>query len=63
MKLILRVLGDVGFNTNWKDLPNPFNSIPSKGDHLVFKGKSYIIMYLEYDYDGEGTIYLVCKEN
>ena len=60
MKLVLRVIGK---DSGWFDLPNPFNSIPSKGDHIVYNGQSYLVSYLEYDYDGEGTVYICCLNN
>jgi hypothetical protein len=52
MKTVLRL------NGKFIDVKNPNNMIPRKDDNFVFKGQSYIVSYVEFDFD-DNTVYIV----
>lgn len=56
MKTVLRLIekGD----SEYFDIPNPYNMIPRKDDNFVFKGRSYVVSYVEFDFDDD-TVYIV----
>jgi len=57
---ILRVVGknSKGFHK----LYNVANFEPRKGDHIVWKKESYIVLYVEYDFD-DAIMYIVVENN
>jgi hypothetical protein len=60
MKTVLRIISrekDI-----YQDIDSPFNIVPRVNDHLVFKEESYMVEWVEFDYD-TGTVYIVCIEN
>jgi hypothetical protein len=59
---ILRVLGDNGTKGSYRKINNIANFEPRKNDHLVINKVSYIVSYVEYDFDDE-IMYIVAKEN
>ena len=52
MKTVLRL------NGKFVDIENPHNMIPRKDDNFVFEGQSYIVSYVEFDFD-DNTVYIV----
>ena len=56
MKTVLRLIGDG--NSRFVDVKNPHNMIPRKDDNFVFEGRSYIVSYVEFDFD-DNTVYIV----
>lgn len=51
---IIRILHgkDIGYHDISSRLP-----IPHKGDNIAFKSESYVVMYVEFDYDSS-TVYI-----
>lgn len=56
MITVLRILK--GEKQGYKDIKNPSNILPAKGDYLVYEGGSYTVLHLEFDYD-TNTVYIV----
>ena len=56
MKTVLRLISKGG--SNYIDIDNPLNFTPSKGDNFVYKKESYIVSYIEYDFD-DNTLYII----
>jgi hypothetical protein len=56
MKTVLRLISREG--DKFIDIPNPYNMIPRKDDNFVWKEKSYIVSWVEFDFD-ENTLYIV----
>lgn len=55
MKTVLRILKQ---GSEYIDIPNPYNMVPSKGDYVVYNKESYVVSYLEFDFD-DNTLYIV----
>lgn len=56
MKTTLKI---VTRNSNeYIDIPNPYNMIPRKGDNFVWKEQSYIVSYVEFDFD-TNTLFII----
>ena len=61
MKTVLRVISrDV--NDEYFDIPNPYNMTPRKDDHFVWKEESYMVSWVEFDFD-TNTLYIVSVKN
>lgn len=61
MKTILRVISrDV--NDKFIDIPNPYNMTPRKDDHFVWKEESYMVSWVEFDFD-TNTLYIITVTN
>lgn len=56
MKTVLRLIGKG--DSEFVDIKNPNNMIPRKDDNFVFKGQSYVVSYVEFDFDDD-TVYIV----
>lgn len=56
MKTTLRLISREG--SEFIDIPNPYNMTPRKDDHFVWKEKSYIVAWVEFDFD-TNTLYIV----
>jgi len=57
MKTVLRLLARKE-GSGFIEIPNPYNMIPRKDDYIVWDGKSYIVGYVEFDFDSD-TLYIV----
>lgn len=57
MKTVLRIVSR-DREGGYFDIPNPYNMIPIRGDHFVYKQESYIVSLIEVDYDTD-TVYIV----
>ena len=60
MKTKLRVISREG--SEYFDIPNPYNMIPRKDDHFVWKEESHIVSWVEFDFD-TNTLYIVSVTN
>jgi hypothetical protein len=61
MKTVLRVISrDV--NDEFIDIPNPYNMTPRKDDHFVWKEESYMVSWVEFDFN-TNTLYIVTVTN
>lgn len=60
MKTKLRVISREG--TEYFDIPNPYNMTPRKDDNFVWKEVSYIVSWVEFDFDSD-TLYIVTVTN
>ena len=56
MKTVLRIIDRKG--SEYIDIPNPYSMIPRKEDHYVWEAKSYIVSWVEFDFDNN-TLYIV----
>ncbi len=56
MKTKLRVISREG--SEYFDIPNPYNMIPRKDDNFVWKEVSYIVSWVEFDFDSN-TLYII----
>jgi hypothetical protein len=56
MKTVLRLISREG--DKFIDIPNPYNMTPRKDDNFVWKEESYIVSWVEFDFD-ENTLYIV----
>ena len=56
MKTKLRVISREG--TEYFDIPNPYNMTPRKDDNFVWKEVSYIVSWVELDFDSN-TLYII----
>ena len=56
MKTVLRLITRQG--SDYIDIQNTYNMIPRKDDNFVFKGHSYTVSYVEFDFD-DNTVYIV----
>jgi hypothetical protein len=56
MKTVLRVISREG--SKYFDIPNPYNMTPRKGDQLAWEKESYIVDWVEFDFD-TNTLYIV----
>ena len=56
MKTVLRKVGKEG--NEYIDIPNPYNMIPRKSDYLVWMEVSYIVSWVEFDFD-TNVLYIV----
>lgn len=56
MKTVLRVISRDG--SEYIDIPNPYSMTPRKDDHFVWNGISYIVSWVEFDFD-TNTLYIV----
>ncbi|MFT6125843.1 MAG: hypothetical protein ACJAVA_000285 [Flavobacteriaceae bacterium] len=61
MNTILRIVSK-SEKSGYNEIDNLANFQPRKGDHLVYKGDSYIVSFVEYDFDN-ATMYIVVIEN
>ena len=60
MKRVLRIITKKGSDQH-KWLDNIANFVPRKGDHLTHKKVSYIVEWVEFDFD-EAILYIVVME-
>lgn len=60
MKTKLRVISREG--TEYFDIPNPYNMTPRKDDNFVWKEVSYIVSWVEFDFDSD-TLYIITVKN
>jgi hypothetical protein len=60
MKTKLRVISREG--TEYFDIPNPYNMTPRKDDNFVWKEVSYIVSWVEFDFDSD-TLYIITVTN
>jgi len=56
MKTVLRLINREG--SMYFDIPNPFNMTPRKDDRFCWQQKSYIVDYIEFDFD-DNTLYII----
>jgi hypothetical protein len=56
MKTVLRIVSREG--SEYIDIPNPYNMTPRKDDHFVWKEESYMVSWVEFDFD-TNTLYIV----
>lgn len=56
MKTVLRLISREG--SEYIDIPNPYSMTPRKDDHFVWSGVSYIVSWVEFDFD-TNTLYIV----
>jgi hypothetical protein len=56
MKTVLRIIRKG--TSEYIDIPNPYNMTPTKDDHFVWKEVSYIVTWVEFDFDSN-TLYIV----
>ena len=56
MKTKLRVISREG--SEYFDIPNPYNMTPRKDDHLAWEKESYMVDWVEFDFD-TNTLYIV----
>jgi len=56
MKTVVRVVTREG--SEYIDIPNPYNMLPRKDDHFVWKEVSYIVSWVEFDFDTD-TLYIL----
>ena len=60
MKTKLRVISREG--TEYFDIPNPYNMTPRKDDHIVWEEQSYMVDWVEFDFD-TNTLYVIVVKN
>lgn len=60
MKTVLRIIDRKV--SEYIDIPNPYNMIPTKDAHFVWETKSYIVSWVEFDFDNN-TLYIVTVNN
>jgi hypothetical protein len=60
MKTTLRVISREG--TEYFDIPNPYNMTPRKDDHIAWKEESYMVDWVEFDFD-TNTLYIIVVKN
>lgn len=56
MKTVLRIISREG--SEFIDIPNPYGMIPRKNDNFVWEQVSYIVSFVEFDFD-TNTLYIV----
>ena len=56
MKTILKII-DKEQISSYHKIANPFNMLPRKDDYIVWKGASFIVDYVEFDFD-TNTLYI-----
>jgi hypothetical protein len=56
MKTVLRIISREG--DEYFDIPNPYNMTPRKDDNFVWKEVSYIVSWVEFDFDSN-TLYII----
>jgi hypothetical protein len=56
MKTVVRVVTREG--SEYIDIPNLYNMVPRKDDHFVWKEVSYIVSWVEFDFDTD-TLYIL----
>jgi hypothetical protein len=57
MKTVLRILSGIE-GSEYFDIPNPYNMTPRKHDNFVWQGNSYVVSYVEFDFD-TNTLYII----
>jgi len=67
MKTVLRVISRDYWNnkiddSEFIDIPNPYNMTPRKDDHFVWKEESHMVSWVEFDFD-TNTLYIVSVTN
>lgn len=60
MKTKLRVISREG--SEYFDIPNPYNMTPRKDDHIVWQEESYMVDWVEFDFD-TNTLYIIVVKN
>ena len=59
MKTVLIVVSRDG--SQYFDIPNPYNMTPRKDDHFVWDEVSYIVSWVEFDFDTNTLCIVVVK--
>ncbi len=57
MKTVLRIVSREE-GSEFIDVPNPYNMTLRKDDHFVWKEESYMVSWVEFDFD-TNTLYIV----
>lgn len=60
MRTVLRVISREG--SEYFDIPNPYNMTPRKDDNFVWQSSSYIVSWIEFDFDTD-TLYIISVTN
>lgn len=60
MKTVLRILDAEAGQKPIKEIHNPYNMIPSKGNYVTHNEEIFTVEWVEIDYD-DNVVYIVVK--